>query len=114
MYHGLQIIRPGRPQPLTLLFADDDNANSTGRRMMGEIWSLPQDSSTANWDILAELDEQQIERIHHQFSKTAWLSVLMDLKWRLATVAHPLSVWEVDGPEPVNHYVRKCSPFEYL
>jgi hypothetical protein len=94
----------GGPQPLTLLFTDNDDAVLLGADD-GRIWSLSLSISTACWDIMAELGEQQMERSIINSPNCMALSP-DGSQVALGYRGHPLSIWEVEGQEPINHYIR--------
>ena len=95
---------PDRPRPHTIVFTADDEqvlAGTDDRR----IRSLALGDCATAWQVVAEIDEQALE------GTVINSPTCMALSPDGNTVAfgyrgHPLSVWEVAGPELVGHCLR--------
>lgn len=94
-----------RPRPLAMLFANNSNKlliGSDDRR----IRSLNLNETTSAWQVVAELEEPELEG--HFLNSSSYMALSKD--GRLVAVAyrgHPLSAWEVDGPVHIGHCWRK-------
>lgn len=94
-----------RPRPLAMLFANNSNTLLVGtddRR----IRSLNLNETTPTWQLVAELEEPELEG--HFLNSSSYMALNKD--GRLIAVAyrgHPLSAWEIDGPVHIGHCWRK-------
>ncbi len=93
-----------RPKPLTMLFVK----NSTGLLIGFEdrrIRSLDLTQPSPTWQLVAELEEEELEG--HFMNSSSYMALNRD--GSLIAVAyrgHPFSAWETDGPSLLGH----CSP----
>ncbi|RDW86698.1 NACHT and WD domain protein [Aspergillus mulundensis] len=93
-----------RPRPLAMLFTREDSmllVGSDDRR----IRSLNLNDPSPTWEIMAELEELQLEG--HYLNASSYMSI--NNEGSLIAVAyrgHPLSAWEIDGPIHINHCWR--------
>lgn len=72
----------------------------------GEIRSLDLTQTSPNWQLVAELDEPELEG--HYLNSASYMALNGD--GSLVAVAyrsHPLSAWETNGSEPIGHCWRK-------
>jgi hypothetical protein len=94
-----------RPRPLAMLLMNDNKVLLVGtddRR----IRSLTLDHSSPTWQLVAELDEPELEG--HFLNSSSYMALNTD--GNLVVVAyrgHPLSAWEIDGPVHIGHCWRK-------
>lgn len=94
-----------RPRPLAMLLANNSNKLLVGtddRR----IRSLSLNETTPTWQLVAELEEPELEG--HFLNSSSHMALNKD--GRLIAVAyrgHPLSAWEIDGPVHIGHCWRK-------
>ena len=94
-----------RPQPLTILFTKNNRQLLVGtddRR----IRSVNIDDRSPNWELVAYLDEEELEG--HFLNAASRMALNSD--GSLVAVAyrgHPLSAFEVDGPVRLGHCWRK-------
>ena len=94
----------GSSRPHTVVFTDDDNSVLVGtddRR----VWSIPISNSLTTWNVIAEFDEKRLEGTFVNSPSCMALSpdgTQVALGYR----GHPLSLWEVEGPNLVCHYLR--------
>ncbi|KAI9687673.1 MAG: hypothetical protein M1820_010404 [Bogoriella megaspora] len=93
-----------RPRPLALLLTNNNNTLLVGtddRR----IRSLSLNEPSPTWQLVAELEEPELEG--HFLNSSSYMALNND--GSLAAVAyrgHPLSAWEIDGPVHINHCWR--------
>lgn len=93
-----------RPRPLAMLFVDSATllVGSEDRR----IRSLDLTGASPAWELMAELEEPELEG--HFINSSNYMALNKD--GSLIAVAyrgHPLSAWETDGPVHVGHCWRK-------
>lgn len=94
-----------RPRPLAMLLTDKNTTLLVGtddRR----IRSLDLNETTPTWQLVAELEEPELEG--HFLNSSNYMALNKD--GRLIAVAyrgHPLSAWEIDGPVHIGHCWRK-------
>lgn len=94
-----------RPRPLTMLLANNSNKLLVGtddRR----VRSLNLNETTPTWQLVAELEEPELEG--HFLNASSYMALNKD--GSLIAVAyrgHPLSAWEIDGPVHIGHCWRK-------
>ncbi|KAL8730575.1 MAG: hypothetical protein Q9181_004614 [Wetmoreana brouardii] len=93
-----------RPRPLAMLLLENDQ-----RLLVGSddrlIRSLNLDSNTPSWQVLAALEEPELEG--HFLNSPNHMA--LDRGGKLISVAyrgHPLSAWEIDGPVQIGHCWR--------
>ena len=95
---------PSRPRPLAMTFSEDDQSilvGSDDRRIRRLDLSL----ETPTWQVLAEVEEKELEG--HFLNSPNHMA--LEKKGRLISVAyrgHPLSAWEIDGPVHIGHCWR--------
>ena len=94
-----------RPRPLAMLLA-----NNSDKLLVGtddrRIRSLNLNETTPTWQLVAELEEPELEG--HFLNSSSYMALNKD--GRLIAVAyrgHPLSAWEIDGPVQIGHCWRK-------
>lgn len=94
-----------RPRPLAMLLANNSNKLLVGtddRR----VRSLNLNETTPTWQLVAELEEPELEG--HFLNASSYMALNKD--GSLIAVAyrgHPLSAWEIDGPVHIGHCWRK-------
>ncbi|KAH6680769.1 NACHT and WD domain protein [Halenospora varia] len=93
-----------RPRPLAMLFS---NNNSTLLVATDDkrIRSLDLTESEPVWQLMAELEEPELEG--HFLNASSYMA--LNNEGTLVAVAyrgHPLSAWEIDGPEHIGHCWR--------
>ena len=94
-----------RPRPLTLLLASSSTTlvvGSDDRR----IRSLDLNHTNPTWQLVAELEEPELEG--HFLNSANYMT--LNKEGSLAAIAyrgHPLSAWETDGPIHIGHCWRK-------
>ncbi|KAH8802637.1 NACHT and WD domain protein [Xylogone sp. PMI_703] len=94
-----------RPTPLAMLLAKNSSTlllGSEDRR----VRSLDLTQPSPTWQLVAELDEPELEG--HFLNGANYMALSDD--GSLIAVAyrgHPLSAWEIDGPEHIGHCWRK-------
>lgn len=94
-----------RPRPLAMLLA-----NNSTKLLVGtddrRIRSLSLSQSSPTWQLVAELEEPELEG--HFLNSSSYMTLNKD--GSLIAVAyrgHPLSAWETDGPVHIGHCWRK-------
>lgn len=93
-----------RPRPLAMLLTNNNTKLLVGtddRR----IRSLDLNQTSPNWQLMAELEEPELEG--HFLNSSSCMALNKD--GRLIAVAyrgHPLSAWETDGPVHIGHCWR--------
>ncbi|KAL4917357.1 hypothetical protein BDW62DRAFT_85983 [Aspergillus aurantiobrunneus] len=93
-----------RPRPLTVLFTNNNETLLVGFEDR-TIRSLNLKESAPTWQFVAELDENELDG--HFLNSASDMALSND--GSLAAVAyrgHPLSAWELDGPELIDHCWR--------
>jgi hypothetical protein len=100
-----KVVNPsGRPWPHTFLFVDEDNTVLVGcddRRLRSAVL----DSSSDDWEIMADFDEQQLEGTF--VNSPTWMALSPEGdQIALGYRGHPVTLWEVDGPTPIAQYTR--------
>ncbi|KAL9107796.1 MAG: hypothetical protein Q9227_007311 [Pyrenula ochraceoflavens] len=93
-----------RPRPLAILFVHNDDAILAGTDDK-RISSLDLRESDPAWHLVTELEEPELEG--HFLNAPSYMCLNSD--GTLVAVAyrgHPLSAWEVDGPEHIGHCWR--------
>ena len=94
-----------RPRPLAMLLTNNSTMLLVGtddRR----IRSLNLNQASPTWQLVAELEEPELEG--HFLNSSSYMALSKD--GRLIAVAyrgHPLSAWETDGPVHIGHCWRK-------
>ena len=94
-----------RPRPLAMLLTNNNTmllVGSDDRR----IRSLSLNQTSPTWQLVAELEEPELEG--HFLNASSYMALNKD--GRLIAVAyrgHPLSAWETDGPVHIGHCWRK-------
>lgn len=94
-----------RPRPLAMLLMSNDTMLLVGtddRR----IRSLDLNETSPTWQLVAELEEPELEG--HFLNSSSYMALNRD--GNLIAVAyrgHPLSAWEIDGPVHIGHCWRK-------
>lgn len=104
-----------RPRPLVVQFAKNNTALLVGTDD-SKIWRVglttqanKDDTEPRTWELVANLDESELE--NHILNASNYMT--MNEEGSLIAVAyrgHPLSAWETDGPEHINHLWRKRDP----
>ena len=98
-----------RPRPLAMLLMNNSSMLLVGtddRR----IRSLSLNQTSPTWQLVAELEEPELEG--HFLNSSSYMALNKD--GRLIAVAyrgHPLSAWETDGPVHIGHCWRKREEF---
>jgi hypothetical protein len=93
-----------RPRPLAMLLTNNNNTLLVGTDDR-KIRSLNLDEPSPSWQLVAELEEPELEG--HFLNSSSYMALNND--GSLIAVAyrgHPLSAWEVDGPVHINHCWR--------
>jgi WD40 repeat protein len=94
-----------RPRPLAMLLTNNDTTLLVGtddRR----IRSLDLNQSSPSWQLVAELEELELEG--HFLNSSSYMALNKDGKLiAVAYRGHPLSAWETDGPVHIGHCWRK-------
>ncbi len=94
-----------RPRPLAMLLTYNDAILLVGtddRR----IRSLDLNQSSPLWQLVAELEEPELEG--HFLNSSSYMALNKDGKLiAVAYRGHPLSAWETDGPVHIGHCWRK-------
>ena len=94
-----------RPRPLTMLMTNNNTSLLVGTDDR-QIRSLNLTESAPSWDVVAELEEPELEG--HFLNSSSYMALNDD--GSLIAVAyrgHPLSAWETDGPVHIGHCWRQ-------
>ncbi len=94
-----------RPRPLAMLLTNNSTMLLVGtddRR----IRSLNLNQTSPTWQLVAELEEPELEG--HFLNSSSYMALSKDGKLiAVAYRGHPLSAWETDGPVHIGHCWRK-------
>ncbi|KAI2784618.1 hypothetical protein F4815DRAFT_453629 [Daldinia loculata] len=93
-----------RPRPLSMLFTKGNNTLLVGSEDK-QIRSLDLSQQSPSWQLVADLEEPQLEG--HILNSSSYMAMNKD--GTLIAVAyrgHPLSAWEIDGPVHLGHCWR--------
>lgn len=93
-----------RPRPLAILFTNNSSTLLVGSEDR-RIRSLDLTDSAPTWQLVAELEEPELEG--HFLNSSSYMA--LNNEGSLVAVAyrgHPLSAWEVEGPVHINHCWR--------
>jgi hypothetical protein len=94
-----------RPRPLAMLLTNNSTMLLVGMED-SRIISLDLNQSTPSWQLVAALEEPELEK--HFLNSSSYMALNKD--GSLIAVAyrgHPLSAWETDGPVHIGHCWRK-------
>lgn len=94
-----------RPRPLAMLLTNNDSTLIVGSEDR-RVRSLSLNQSSPSWQLVAELEEPELEG--HFLNSSSHIA--LNSNGSLITVAyrgHPLSAWETDGPLHIGHCWRK-------
>ncbi|KAI0135684.1 hypothetical protein F4814DRAFT_402162 [Daldinia grandis] len=95
---------PSRPRPLSMIFTKDYSTLLVGSEDK-RIRSLDLNQQSPSWQLVADLEEPQLEG--HILNLSSYMAMNKD--GTLVAVAyrgHPLSAWEIDGPVHLGHCWR--------
>ena len=94
-----------RPRPLAMLLTNNSTMLLVGTEDR-RVRSLNLNQTSPTWQLVAELEEPELEG--HFLNSSSYMALNED--GRLIAVAyrgHPLSAWETDGPVHIGHCWRK-------
>lgn len=93
-----------RPRPLAMLLIHNDTVLLVGTED-GRLRSLNLNVSAPTWQLVAELEEPELEG--HFLNSSSYMAMNKDATLiAVAYRGHPLSAWEIDGPVHIGHCWR--------
>ena len=96
-----------KTRPLAMLFKDN-NATLLVATDDRRVRSLNLNESLPEWDVVAELEEQELEGRFMIMGSATHVALSKDGSMvAIAYRSHPLSAWETDGPVHIGHCWRK-------
>lgn len=94
-----------RPRPLSMLFINNSTTLLVGSEDR-RVWSLDLNQQPPSWQLIAELEEQELEG--HFLNAANHMTLNKDRTLvAIAYRGHPLSAWELEGPTHIGHCWRK-------
>lgn len=96
-----------KTRPLAMLFTDNNSTLLVGTDDR-KVRSLNLHESHPAWEVVVELDEQELEGHFMLMNSASHMALSKDGSMvAVAYRSHPLSAWETDGPVHIGHCWRK-------